>query len=51
MMRRRALLAAGLAAPLAHKWALVVRDPLPRWTAGNVALLDDAWTAPLAVAA
>ena len=30
------------AAPSAHKWALVVRDPLPRWTDGNVALLGDA---------
>jgi 6-hydroxynicotinate 3-monooxygenase len=30
------------AAPLAHKWALVVRDPLPRWTEGNIALLGDA---------
>ena len=35
----RAVLAA---APDAHKWALVVRDPLPRWTDGNVALLGDA---------
>jgi len=31
------------AAPSAHKWALVVRDPLPRWTDGNIALLGDAW--------
>jgi 6-hydroxynicotinate 3-monooxygenase len=30
------------AAPSAHKWALVVRDPLPRWTEGNIALLGDA---------
>ena len=30
------------AAPAAHKWALVVRDPLPRWTEGNIALLGDA---------
>jgi salicylate hydroxylase/6-hydroxynicotinate 3-monooxygenase len=30
------------AAPSAHKWALVVRDPLPSWTEGNVALLGDA---------
>ncbi len=30
------------AAPSAHKWALVVRDPLPNWTQGNVALLGDA---------
>jgi 6-hydroxynicotinate 3-monooxygenase len=30
------------AAPSAHKWALVVRDPLPRWTDGNIALLGDA---------
>ncbi len=29
------------AAPSAHKWALVVRDPLPRWTDGNIALLGD----------
>jgi len=25
-----------------HKWALVVRDPLPRWGDGNVVLLGDA---------
>jgi salicylate hydroxylase/6-hydroxynicotinate 3-monooxygenase len=25
-----------------HKWALVVRDPLPRWGEGNVVLLGDA---------
>jgi 6-hydroxynicotinate 3-monooxygenase len=30
------------AAPTSHKWALVVRDPLPSWTDGNVALLGDA---------
>jgi 6-hydroxynicotinate 3-monooxygenase len=30
------------AAPSAHKWALVVRDPLPRWTEGRIALLGDA---------
>ena len=30
------------AAPSAHKWAIVVRDPLPRWTDGNIALLGDA---------
>jgi salicylate hydroxylase/6-hydroxynicotinate 3-monooxygenase len=30
------------AAPSAHKWALVVRDPLPSWTEGNIALLGDA---------
>jgi salicylate hydroxylase/6-hydroxynicotinate 3-monooxygenase len=30
------------AAPAAHKWALVVRDPLPRWTDGQIALLGDA---------
>ena len=30
------------AAPSAHKWALVVRDPLPHWTQGNIALLGDA---------
>jgi 6-hydroxynicotinate 3-monooxygenase len=30
------------AAPSAHKWALVVRDPLPRWTDGPIALLGDA---------
>jgi 6-hydroxynicotinate 3-monooxygenase len=35
----RAVLAA---APSAHKWALVVRDPLPHWTDGAVALLGDA---------
>jgi 6-hydroxynicotinate 3-monooxygenase len=25
-----------------HKWALVERDPLPRWVEGNIALLGDA---------
>ncbi|HVY58040.1 MAG TPA: FAD-dependent monooxygenase [Xanthobacteraceae bacterium] len=35
----RAVLAA---CPEAHKWALVERDPLPRWTQGRVALLGDA---------
>lgn len=35
----RAVLAA---CPEAHKWALVERDPLPRWTEGRVALLGDA---------
>ena len=30
------------ACPDVHKWALVVRDPLPRWCDGNVALLGDA---------
>jgi 6-hydroxynicotinate 3-monooxygenase len=30
------------AAPSAHKWALVVRDPLPNWTQGRIALLGDA---------
>jgi salicylate hydroxylase/6-hydroxynicotinate 3-monooxygenase len=30
------------ACPEAHKWALVVRDPLPRWGEGNVVLLGDA---------
>lgn len=34
----RALLAA---CPDVHKWALVVREPLPRWTDGPVALLGD----------
>ena len=29
------------ACPDVHKWALVVRDPLPRWTEGNIALLGD----------
>jgi 6-hydroxynicotinate 3-monooxygenase len=35
----RALLAA---CPEVHKWALVERDPLPRWVEGEVALLGDA---------
>jgi salicylate hydroxylase/6-hydroxynicotinate 3-monooxygenase len=30
------------ACPDANKWALLVRDPLPRWTDGNVTLLGDA---------
>jgi len=30
------------ACPKVHKWALVERDPLPRWTNGRVALLGDA---------
>jgi len=30
------------AAPTLFKWALMGRDPLPRWTAGNVTLLGDA---------
>jgi salicylate hydroxylase/6-hydroxynicotinate 3-monooxygenase len=30
------------ACPDVHKWALVERDPLPRWTDGRVALLGDA---------
>jgi 6-hydroxynicotinate 3-monooxygenase len=30
------------ACPAVHKWALVDRDPLPRWSAGNVTLLGDA---------
>jgi 6-hydroxynicotinate 3-monooxygenase len=29
------------ACPDVHKWALVVREPLPRWTEGHVALLGD----------
>src|SRR5882757_9405239 len=28
--------------PSVHKWALVDRDPLPRWSEGNVTLLGDA---------
>ena len=28
--------------PSVHKWALFDRDPLPRWSDGNVALLGDA---------
>jgi 6-hydroxynicotinate 3-monooxygenase len=30
------------ACPSVHKWALFDRDPLPRWTDGNVTLLGDA---------
>ena len=30
------------ACPAVHKWALVDRDPLPRWSEGNVTLLGDA---------
>jgi salicylate hydroxylase/6-hydroxynicotinate 3-monooxygenase len=30
------------ACPDVHKWALVVRDPLPRWVEGAIALLGDA---------
>jgi 6-hydroxynicotinate 3-monooxygenase len=30
------------ACPAVHKWALVDRDPLPRWCEGNVTLLGDA---------
>ncbi|HXW26689.1 MAG TPA: FAD-dependent monooxygenase [Xanthobacteraceae bacterium] len=30
------------ACPQVHKWALFVRDPLPRWSDGPVALLGDA---------
>ncbi|MBR0894559.1 FAD-dependent monooxygenase [Bradyrhizobium tropiciagri] len=30
------------ACPSVHKWALVDRDPLPRWSEGNIALLGDA---------
>jgi 6-hydroxynicotinate 3-monooxygenase len=30
------------ACPAVHKWALVDRDPLPRWSDGNAALLGDA---------
>lgn len=37
--RVRAILAA---CPDVHKWALVERDPLPRWTQGRVTLLGDA---------
>lgn len=29
------------ACPSVHKWALVDRDPLPAWSAGNVTLLGD----------
>jgi 6-hydroxynicotinate 3-monooxygenase len=30
------------ACPDVHKWALVVREPLPRWGEGNIVLLGDA---------
>jgi 6-hydroxynicotinate 3-monooxygenase len=30
------------ACPEVHKWALVERDPLPRWSEGRVVLLGDA---------
>ena len=30
------------ACPAVHKWALVDRDPLPRWSDGNITLLGDA---------
>lgn len=30
------------ACPDVHKWALVVRDPLPTWSDGNIVLLGDA---------
>ncbi|MGF6429137.1 FAD-dependent monooxygenase [Bradyrhizobium sp. Pha-3] len=30
------------ACPSVHKWALVDRDPLPRWSDGNITLLGDA---------
>jgi salicylate hydroxylase/6-hydroxynicotinate 3-monooxygenase len=30
------------ACPDANKWALLVRDPMPRWTEGSVTLLGDA---------
>ncbi len=30
------------ACPEVHRWAIVVREPLPRWCAGNVVLLGDA---------
>ena len=30
------------ACPQVHKWAVVARDPLPRWHEGRVALLGDA---------
>jgi hypothetical protein len=30
------------ACPEVHKWALLARDPLPRWVESNVALLGDA---------
>ncbi len=37
--RVRALLDA---CPDVHKWAIVVREPLPRWSDGNVTLMGDA---------
>jgi salicylate hydroxylase/6-hydroxynicotinate 3-monooxygenase len=30
------------ACPACHKWAILERDPLPRWSAGRVTLLGDA---------
>ena len=30
------------ACPAVHKWAIFERDPLPRWTDGNVTLMGDA---------
>jgi len=30
------------ACPEVHKWAILIRDPLPRWSTGRVALLGDA---------
>lgn len=30
------------ACPDCHKWAILERDPLPRWSDGHVALLGDA---------
>jgi salicylate hydroxylase/6-hydroxynicotinate 3-monooxygenase len=36
------VLAVLAACPDVHKWALVERDPLPRWSEGRVALLGDA---------
>jgi len=30
------------ACPDVHKWAIVVREPLPRWSEGNITLLGDA---------
>ena len=30
------------ACPACHKWAILERDPLPRWSAGRVVLLGDA---------
>ena len=37
--RVRGLLAA---CPDVHKWAIVVREPMPRWSEGNITLLGDA---------